>query len=187
MVYETELTPRQHWPVAISGHGLEASDRYLVPADFGANSLDPYDRLINFTVTHNRMDRCRARTQLYFLDACREQPKELREAAAAGPIGYPLIGALGGTAIARDAPIFHAALRGGQAAGEPGRASYFTQALIECLDGAGARDVTGTDCPVNYSSLATALKAAVALVAGAKKLALFCPLDGNFELYQPTL
>jgi hypothetical protein len=157
-----------------AGHGLEASDRYLVPADFGANPLDPYDRLLNFTVTHSRMDRCQAQTQLYFLDACRERPKELREAAAEGPIGIHLIGPQGGSPVERDAPIFHAAVKGQQAAGEPGEVSYFTQALIDCLNGMGARDASGHDCPINHASLATAVKESVTRVADEKELPLAC-------------
>jgi hypothetical protein len=162
-----------------SGHGLEASDRYLLPADFGMNPLDPYDRAINFTVTHARMDHCLARTQCYFLDACRHQPNDLRIDAASGPIGKPLIGALPGAAYERDAPIFHAAAKGQSAAGEPGKESYFTDALIKCLDGMGARDASGAVCPVDHVSLGIALKELIGRVSEESGIAMRCSVAGE--------
>ncbi len=91
------------------GHGVEASDRYLLPADFGSNDLDWTEHIIDFTLTHNNMDKCRAGTQCFFLDCCRDRPLDLQSAAASGPVGRPLLGPQQGPIRDRDGQIYHAA------------------------------------------------------------------------------
>jgi hypothetical protein len=165
-----------------AGHGLEATQRYLVPADFGDDPVNPYARLLNFTQSHGHMDGCAAQTQLYLLDACREGPQELRDAAAKGSIGQELIGPQGGSAVRRDAPIFHSSVKGQQAGGDPGKVSYFTEALRECLNGMGARDASGPDCPVDHISLARAVMEYVDRMREEKNLPLGCDLTAIMQL-----
>jgi hypothetical protein len=140
------------------GHGLEASDRYLLPADYGSNPLDWAEHLINFTGTSNNLDRCRAKTQCFFLDACRDRPRELQDQAARAPVGQALVGPQPGSLQDRDAVVYHAAAPGRPAAGPPGQKSYFTQALLRCLAGMGARDVSGPLAPVDLVSLSSAIR-----------------------------
>jgi Caspase domain len=161
------------------GHGLEASDRYLLPSDYGANPLNWTDNLINFTVTHLNMQGCRAKTQCFFLDACRDKPGELQIAAATNKMGQVLIGPQLGSSLNRDAPIFHAAAPGKSAAGAPWQTSYFTQALLACLNGMGSRYPDGEYAPVDHESLGTALKE---LIARETTLKLQCDMDGPSNL-----
>lgn len=161
------------------GHGLEASDRYLLPSDYGANPLDWTDRLINFKLTHVNMQGCRAKTQCFFLDACRDKPVELQIVAATNKMGQELIGPQLGSSLNRDARIFHAAAPGKSAVGVPWQTSYFTQALLKCLNGMGSRYPDGEYAPVDHESLGTALKE---LIAREATLKLECDTDGPSNL-----
>lgn len=161
------------------GHGLEASDRYLVPSDFGGDPNDPFFQLINISVTHGFRDQCQARTLCFFLDACRESPKQLKDVAAQFPVGNALIGYQHANRYPNDAPIFQGAVKGQQAAAPSGQSSYFTRALIDCLDGLGVRQVGSADCPVDQSSLATALQELINRTAEEVQQPLLCAVDSH--------
>jgi hypothetical protein len=143
-----------------AGHGLEADDRYLLPADYGSDPDSPYDKLINITATHNNMRACKAQTQCFFIDACRDRPAEFRLDVldAKGTIGHALVSFQGNDVTKRDAPIYHAAIRGNLARGPAGQVSYFTYALLECLNGSGAYQMIGNDLPIDQDSLGKALR-----------------------------
>lgn len=168
------------------GHGLEASDRYLLPADFGANRLKWTANMINLTETHNNMDRCQAKTQLFFIDACRERPQELQAYAAVASVGEALIGQQSGGILDRDWRLYHAAAPGQSAAGPPNRESYFTWALIQCLGGMGAREQDATHAPVDHVSLGSALPELIDRIGQANKLDLRCAVGGDALLPTPV-
>lgn len=169
------------------GHGLEASDRYLLASDFGASPADAFDNVVNFTASANSMDRWQAKTQCFFLDACRDGPDELKEQAAKGPVGQPLFGALPGSILDRDAIVYHAAAPGSSALGEPGGQSYFTKALLGCLDGMGARAMRGGAAPVDHASLGLGLKELIDRVAEEKELPIHCEVGGDSLLPRPAV
>jgi hypothetical protein len=168
------------------GHGLEASDRYLLPADYGSNPLDWTEHIINFTATYNNLDRCRAKTQCFFLDACRDRPDELRDQAARAPLGQALVGPQSGSRLDRDLSIYHAAAPGRSAAGPPAQKSYFTQALLECLSGLGARDASGDTAPVDLVSLSSAMREFMDRLAEESKLPLRCNIMNDMLLPTPA-
>jgi hypothetical protein len=168
------------------GHGLEASDRYLLPADFGANPLNWTANIINLTETYNNMDRCLAKTQCFFIDACRDHPQELQAQAALTSVGRPLIGPQPGSILDRDWRIYHAAAPGQSAAGPPNRESYFTWALLACLAGMGAREQTGIYAPVDHDSLGSALRELIDRLAEEKQLPLRCAVGGDLLLPFPA-
>jgi hypothetical protein len=168
------------------GHGLEASDRYLLAADFGSNPLDWTQGIINFSRTYTNTEGCRARTQCYLLDACRDRPVELQFQAARGSVGNPLLGASDGPERVRDAPIYHAAAPGQSAAGPANGKSYFCQALIECLNGMGARAGVGNVASVDHVSLGSALRERVDRIAEDRSIPLRCVAGGDVMLPQPV-
>lgn len=169
------------------GHGLEASDQYLLPADFGADPLDWTANIINFTTTYRNLERGKAKTQCFFLDACRDRPSDLQAQAAMGPLGQPLIGPQSGVAHERDAPIYLAAAPRRSAAGLPGQKSFFTSALIQCLNGMGARQLGSVHAPIDHESLRPALRELVHRLAedhGQRDLR--CAVSGECVLPQPV-
>ena len=168
------------------GHGLEASDRYLLPADFGQNPLDSTDRIIDFTLTRGNMDRCQASTQCFFIDACRDRPLEIQAAAAAGAVGQALLGPQAGPISDRDGQTYHAAAPGRPAEGPVGDKSYFARALIDCLNGMGGGSPAGTFVPVDSFTLGSALRELVARLAEDFSPGLRCAIDGDAQLPVPV-
>ena len=136
------------------GHGLAREDLLLLPSDFGDPSFgNLWSKAIDINATHTSMAACRAGTQLYFIDACRETPIALLheiniratnlKSGQFGPAG-------------RDAPIYYAAGEGMQGFGLANDVSFFTAAVLAALDGVGATD-QGTGWEVNTSSLGTSV------------------------------
>jgi Caspase domain len=164
------------------GHGLEASDRYLLAADFGSNPADWTHGIINFDQTHLNMETCTAETQCYLLDACRDKPAELQERAVRVTVGKPLIGLSAGASHLRNAPLLHAAAPGDSAAGPPNGKSYLSEALIDCLNGMGARAPVGAFAPVDLVSLGQALLERVDRLAREASLPLRCTMDSHFQV-----
>lgn len=70
--------------------------------------------------------------QFYFVDACRIQPDEYSKFESAGDPVYP-ISKRGGDDL-RAAPIYFAACPQTAAKGHRGRGTYFSEALVDCLD-----------------------------------------------------
>ena len=88
------------------------------------------------------MQRCKAREQVYFIDACRAISGKLLEGGYSGdPIIQPGLGAK----IPEPwiAPIFYATLLGQEAYGRPASASVFTEALLSSFRGAASRNNVG--------------------------------------------
>jgi hypothetical protein len=54
-----------------SGHGLEKYDHYLLLEDFGANSNNIWEGAFDFDSTRRAFHACSAKTQCFFVDACR--------------------------------------------------------------------------------------------------------------------
>jgi hypothetical protein len=167
------------------GHGLESGDRYLLAADFGSNPKDWTHGIINFNQTHTNMETCTAETQCYLLDACRDKPTELVDEARRFTVGKPLIGSSAGASRLRNAPYLHAAAPGDSAAGPANAKSYFAEALIDCLNGMGARPPVGGFAPVDLVSLGQALLERVDRLASEAKprpLPLRCTMDAHFQV-----
>jgi hypothetical protein len=139
------------------GHGIEAEILVLLPEDFGADPNRLWNNAIDFDGTFFAMGDCAAQTQCYFIDVCRETPIEaLRQRGRVTAPPLKSITTL--QLINRDAPVFLAAPFGEKAHALKNHVSYFTTALIDCLDRFGARGRNGVNWVVNTDSLKTALK-----------------------------
>jgi len=123
------------------GHGIaEGPDMALLLRDFGENDDNSLDGALDFAKLHVAMDRCQAREQIFFVDACRATSDNLRGAAGhAGRVpiqpGERQRGLRG-----RKAPVYFSTLAGMDAYGRPNGLSPFTKALLAGLDGAGSSD-----------------------------------------------
>ncbi|HEU4882351.1 MAG TPA: caspase family protein [Longimicrobium sp.] len=119
------------------GHGLERETLALLPADFGRYKLSAFATAIHFNKTYYAMSSCRARTQCFFIDTCREvSPKLLANTAFGGQsLGEPDLL----NQRRRTAPILYATASGYSAFGEERQVSRFTSALLAALQGGGAK------------------------------------------------
>lgn len=149
-----------------AGHGVQRTreNQVLLLRDFAADAGDPLSygvdlsNLVNGmapTATNPRI----ARTQLWFVDACRSFPSAFDEyeTLTAGTM-------LTTTLSDRDdrcAPIYFAALPGGSAYGIPGEGTVFSRALIECLEGAAGQKLGNANWSVTVGSLIAALQEVV--------------------------
>jgi hypothetical protein len=140
------------------GHGLEWDKMYLFPADYGASRGTPWENLIDFNTSRfGFLGDCAATTLCCFIDACREvTPEFVRQLKISS---RPLWDMPSLPAGDRDAPIFKAARWGEKAHGPQNGVSYFTDALIQCLERFGAGyPPNGTTWKVSTNSLGLALK-----------------------------
>jgi hypothetical protein len=139
------------------GHGVQAEVMLLLPEDFGEDSNAPWDTAIDFSTTFTGMNDCKAKTQCYFLDACRERPIEVLKTVG-GAHGRPLKTTQQLRFTPRDAPVLLSAPQGWQAQGPANEKSYFTEALIRSLEGFGANRKVGHNWIVRTNSLVEAVK-----------------------------
>jgi hypothetical protein len=139
------------------GHGFQREVMMLLPADFGNPAVgNVWNNIIDFSTTHVGMIDCQAGTQLYLVDACRETPvlllRDIHGHATAlkttTTLQHPR----------RNAPVFQSATTGTKAHGEPGKVSYFGNAIIDCLRSTGARGMDGPRWVVSTNSLGVALQ-----------------------------
>ncbi|MFA7764831.1 caspase family protein [Streptomyces sp. NRRL S-448] len=139
------------------GHGLERDHQYLLLEDFGQAPMDPLAMSIDLNSFWDGMAACQADTQIFITDACRQVPWELIETFSTR--GNPLIPPILGGNTDRNAPRLLATRKGDTALGAPGQVTYFTQALIAALSGAGGEDPNGNDkWVVSYYKLADAIQ-----------------------------
>jgi hypothetical protein len=140
------------------GHGLERETMWLLASDCGAKRNRPWENAIDFNLTRRALQgNCQARAVYCFLDACRDAPLELSKDLApfARPLKQPEL-SRGGVP---DVTILKAAAIGEQAHAPAGDVSYFTKALIRCLDSLGAASpYDGRKWRVSSSSLALAVQ-----------------------------
>ena len=142
-----------------SGHGVQRknNDPVLLMEDFG----DPdWNNTVAKTVAFNALFEGMvppsdtqwkiARTQLYFVDACRVRPADL------GKYQFPSIAdifeeELGGE-DRRSAPVFYATVSNTKAYAKSGEQTLFSEALIDCLNGDAVKPtkVTGDSGYAKY-------------------------------------
>jgi hypothetical protein len=123
------------------GHGLMREVVALLAEDFGASPQRPFEASVDFTMTFEGMARCKARRQLYLVDACRQvmsSTLDLRQIDATALItgtfkrdGY------------RDAPILYASAEDDRAYALPGHPTRMAEALVRGLSGLGSERVGG--------------------------------------------
>ncbi len=154
-----------------AGHGISTISQFLLLSDFGNPDLpDEWENCIDFSGMKSGMIKCKADTQLYFIDACRDAP--IAALTKKNPHGRPLAG--GSTFLDTvDLSIaYYAASEGRAAHGKDGEETYFCKALITCLNGAGARKPL--PWRVNTAALSYALGSVIEEMASVTNLPLTC-------------
>lgn len=127
-----------------AGHGISTIvGRYLLPADFGnPDFADDWKNCIDGSGLQSGMTKCKADHQYFFFDACRDRP--ISALTQKNPHGNPLIGGADINDTVALSADYSAASEGRQAFGRDGEATFFSEALIMCLEGMGARRQAGT-------------------------------------------
>lgn len=119
-----------------SGHGCQPDHRLALLEDVGESRLAFFANAIDIDLLSAGMTtRCRARTQCFFVDACRSVPDALLRLRDV--VAKPLITPHSHSSY-HDAPIIFATTKGGTAFGVPGSTTIFTETLIQALRGSAA-------------------------------------------------
>ena len=125
-----------------SGHGCVQRNQLVLLEDVGESPLRFFANAIEIPTLADGMARCRARTQCFFIDACRSVPDALLDMAdvKTNILIQPHL-----HHQFREHPIIFPAARGTSAFGVPTGRTVFTEALIQALSGGAAkqRDVVG--------------------------------------------
>jgi len=162
-----------------AGHGIQRknNDPVLLPEDFANPNLPILRNTITFNSLFDGMvpppaNQPRiARTQLYFVDACRVIPPELGIYQFTN-VADVLDARLGGVDD-RTAPIFYGTVSNTKAYAKSGQQTLFSEALLECLEGlAGtATDEVDEEGYARYCVTTASLSAAlIQKVAAVKAL-----------------
>jgi hypothetical protein len=139
------------------GHGIASGTlQSLLLGDFGEDDNAPLENAIDFTAMRVGMQRCKARQQVYLVDACRAISRKL---LAGGYSGDPIIQPGLDAAIAEpwEAPVFFSTLLGQEAYGRPGKTSVFTEALLRSFRGSASDNSVG-EWRVHTSGIIDALR-----------------------------
>lgn len=125
------------------GHGLgDASDVALLLRDFGGDPMGGLTGMLDLRVLRLAMRRCKARKQVWFIDACRTPSSTI--AGAEGYLGEsPIKPGVVPTGSPCISPLFHSTIQGRKAFGRPGNVTLFTEALLGALEGGGSLDLQG--------------------------------------------
>jgi hypothetical protein len=125
------------------GHGISAGPQAtLLMEDFGSTPASPLNQAIDFNSLYQGMDKCSARFQCFFIDACRVASSTLIDTY--GYSGDPVIaGVVRQTQPPRNAPAYYASAPGAPAYGRTNEPSFFTESLLKAFDGAGSDDLDG--------------------------------------------
>lgn len=122
------------------GHGLDNGEQYLLTEDFGQNPRSPWDGTFTFDMTRRAFAGCRAKTQIFLIDACRQLTNNMVSTdLPKTPIEAP------NRFITESefSLVQKAAAPNEQAYGIDGQPSFYTQALINALHGHAASNDTG--------------------------------------------
>jgi hypothetical protein len=137
------------------GHGIEKGDQFLLAEDFGEDTSNPWLGAFSFNSTRRAFHLCRAKTQCFFIDACRQVTPDM---LGTGIIAHPLeVPDLLATDCAHDLTIRAAAANQG-AYGAPDSPSFFTQALLNAFRGEAARSITTGEWHVDTNGIPVVLQ-----------------------------
>jgi hypothetical protein len=113
------------------GHGVMRGGTILLPEDYGMLRRNPFKSSIDINLTWEGMAQCKASTQCYFIDSCRQVSWNLRKQLR--DPGTALILPKIGTRSNRDAPLFMATGPSNSAYGLSSDVTIFTKALLDSL------------------------------------------------------
>ncbi len=156
-----------------AGHGIQRNraDMVLLCADFNAPHDGPLNRAVELTNVWGGLGRnvnqaTVGKTQIYFVDACRERPKAIanfEDLHVPDVWGVPNLNGKDD----RHAPIFYATTPGSLAYADPNVATLFSKTLLRCLENEAATldDDTG-NWQITSKSLERALASRFRALAG---------------------
>jgi len=131
------------------GHGLHKDEQFLLPEDFGNPQFqNRWRNCINFDATRLGMRACKAQTQLFFVDACRETPFGMLDQLKVE--GKALASAAIGDSVKCSA-AYYATTEGKQAFGPKDGVTYFGRAVKNCLNGLASVHSMGKWVVTTYS------------------------------------
>jgi hypothetical protein len=136
------------------GHGVERESQFLLLEDFGRSELSLLENAIDIAVTYLGMARCKATTQYFFIDACREIPFQLLQLLSGNArvlVTPQLVGD-----NRRDTALLFATSGGAKAYGRTDQPTRFTDALVRAMDGLGSRP-DGNRWVVDFATLQRAV------------------------------
>ncbi|HVS13674.1 MAG TPA: caspase family protein [Thermoanaerobaculia bacterium] len=122
------------------GHGVAKREQYLMAEDFGGDAFNPWLGAFAFDSTRLAFHACAAKTQCFFIDACRNvtTPMLLNE-----PTAIPLEVLNFSEGECDHNLTMRGTAHNERALGPKKKVSYFTQALIRALRGAAATQGDG--------------------------------------------
>ncbi len=143
------------------GHGLDKGEHFLLAEDFGEEPDNPWEGSFAFDMTRRAFFSCKAETQLFFIDACRQVTSGmLKTDLPLNPIEAPGI-------LAKDC-LYNltqkAAAANESAYGKKNEVSFYTKALINALMGDAVSNDTGEWC-VDTGRIASQMNAFLQKVA----------------------
>ncbi|WP_299887073.1 caspase family protein [uncultured Lacinutrix sp.] len=122
------------------GHGVEKMDHYLLAEDFGENPGLPWLGSFAFDKTRRAFHSCRAKTQCFFIDSCREVTGTMLNFDLPDiPLDIPNFNV---SDCQHDLTIKSSA-HNERAHGPKKKPSYFTQALLKAFKGYAANKQDG--------------------------------------------
>lgn len=149
------------------GHGMTHLTQLLLPQDFGTPEVAiPWERCIDFTRFLAAMRGCAARTQLFFVDACRNQPEPL---SALEPFGHPLVFANSNVPPPARLVFYAAAPEQAVPLRKTGGTTALAEAFLKAMRGAAAQKPS-KDWRVSLFSLSGPLVQLVSKIAARDKL-----------------
>jgi hypothetical protein len=114
------------------GHGLEKANQFLLAEDFGEITGNPWKGSFDFDNTRKAFFTCKAKTQLFLVDACRNITRDMFQTdLSSNPIEPPKIS----IADCEFDLTQKAAAEGESAFGKTNAVSFYTNALIKALKG----------------------------------------------------
>lgn len=156
-----------------AGHGISTISRFLLPADFGDPELaDDWENCIDASGLQDGMTKCKAQHQYFFLDACRDAP--LGALTQKNPRGHPLVGGADFEDTVALSAVYSAASEGRQAFGRDGEGTFFSEALLMCLNGIAANRPSPRKWQVDAASLGNALVSIMQSLAERENKPLSC-------------
>ena len=142
------------------GHGLEKSEHFLLAEDFG-DPANFWFNAFNFDATRLAFRSCVARTQLFFVDACRQVTSEMLLLNLDGipPLEPPAY-------LSPDCDYnltIKATAVNEKAYSKKNQPSFFTQALINGMEGQAARN-SNDEWTVSTGALSSGITSLIRLV-----------------------
>ncbi|MET7400421.1 caspase family protein [Dactylosporangium sp. NPDC005572] len=120
------------------GHGWDRDGQLLLLEDVGKDPHAVFEHCVELSEVRALMQHCRARTQLYFVDACRQMPSGFFQLVATA---LPLMDRPERVTLPLaplDAPVYFSTAKRFDVENDVGAVTPFTAAVLRTLDGLGA-------------------------------------------------